>query len=81
MSYPITRVTVKDAPPPQRPVISVGRLYDCSPKAETVFSTVDRPLENEPVEDNKSESETDVKVVRGRRGRRPARANEDAETK
>ncbi|BCP41435.1 hypothetical protein MINTMi27_15280 [Mycobacterium intracellulare] len=83
-AYPVTHVTVRDTPPPQRPVISVGRLYDCSPKAEpeTVFSTITRVQNEEPAPaDETPEAETETKVMRNRRGRRPARANEDAETK
>lgn len=76
MSYPLTRIIVKDNPPPRRQVISVGRLYDCSPRVadepEIVFSTVERA----------DESLEETKVVTGRRGRRPApKSTEAAETK
>ncbi|RAV17509.1 hypothetical protein DQP57_00345 [Mycobacterium colombiense] len=78
MSYPITRVVVKDNPPPKRPVISVGRIYPTviSPEPETVFSTVRREEDSEA----EKSAETETKVVRGRR--RPApKANEAAESK
>lgn len=73
MSYPITRITVRDTPPPNQ-TITIGHMYAIAPQPEPVFSTVVR-LDEEDEQD-----ETEVKVVR--RGRRPViRANEAAETK
>jgi hypothetical protein len=75
LSYHVTRVVVKDTPPPQRPVVSVGHIYPIVPKSEpeTVFQTVG-------CEDEKSLDDAETKVVK-RRGRRPAKATEAAETK
>lgn len=86
MSYPITRVVVKDNPPPNR-VMTIGRIHT---EPETVFKThnpvVDREtriaeLEAE-LEDLKSvdEDRVETKVVRGRRPAQP-KATEGAETK
>lgn len=74
MSYPIAHVVVKDNPPPQRPLMTVGHIYPIV--QETVFKTVDRDEVDEIDEDDEAE----VKVVR--RGRRPKpKANEAAEVK
>lgn len=75
MSYPIAHVVVKDNPPPQRPVMTVGHIYPIV--QETVFKTVDREVEEDLEE---IDDEAEVKVVR--RGRRPKpKANEAAEVK
>lgn len=77
-AYPVTRVVVKDNPPPKRPVISVGRIFPIVQNAEpeVVFSTVRIEEDDDQVEDD-----TETKVVKPRRGRRPAAATEVAETK
>lgn len=75
----VTRIVVKDNPPPRRPVMSIGRIFPIVEKKdepEIVFSTVRREDDDE----KSFEDEAETKVVRARRGRRP-KANEDAETK
>lgn len=61
---------VRDTPPPNQTIV-IGHMYQIPPEPEPVFRTV-------RIEDD--EDETEVKVVTGRRGRRP-KANEAAETK
>lgn len=68
---------VRDTPPPTRPVMTIGRIYDIVQKPEPE-AELQRVQIEEEADDNKAESE--VKVVRPRRGRR-VKANEDAETK
>lgn len=80
ITYPITRVTVKDTPPPQQSTL-VGRLYDISPRAEKASGAIERVVEEGDVIDNDFIDDSETKVVK-RRGRRPApAATEVAETK
>lgn len=76
MSTSHTHVTVRDCPPPQREAEVVATLFAIIPEAEpeTQFSRVN--IEPEDIED-----EAETKVVKPRRGRRPAAATEVAETK
>lgn len=78
-AYPVTRIVVKDNPPPRRPVISVGQIYPIvqNPEPEIVFRTA----RAEEEDDEKSVEDAETKVVKPRRGRRPAAATEVAETK
>lgn len=79
MTYHVTHVKVVDNPPPERPIMTVGRLYALPQTPAAVFSTVTRAVE-EDEEDEKSLDEAETKVVTRQRGRRP-KANQDAETK
>jgi len=78
VSCPITHVVVQNTPPPNR-VMTIAHLYPIPPKEEVVFQTVGVELEEDAAE-VLEEDAAEAKVVR-KRGRRPVRANEDAETK
>ena len=82
MSYPITHVTVRDTLPPH-PVMTIGHIYPIQQQQETVFSTIERAVDEEEEEIERWEDDggdTETKVIKPRRGRRP-KAAETAETK
>lgn len=86
MNYPITHVVVKNTRPPNH-VATIGHLYPIQQQRdpETVFRTVVPDEDEEDIErweddGGAEEDETEVKVVKPRRGRRP-KATVVAETK
>lgn len=76
MTIPVTHLTVRDTPPPNQTMV-VGRMYSITP--EPLFKTFIPDYAN--IDDDDEDDDTETKVVHGRRGRRPAKANEAAETK
>lgn len=82
MTIPVTHITVRNTPPPGSDKVVVGRIYPISPQPEPMFKTFipEYAPNAEDLDDELAEDDAEVKVVRGRRGRRP-KANEAAETK
>lgn len=80
MTIPVTHLIVRDTPPPNQTQV-IGRIYPINP--EPVFKTYipDYAPNIDDDDEYDDDEDTETKVVRGRRGRRPAKANEAAETK
>lgn len=79
MTTHVTHVVVRDTPPPNH-VMTVGHLYPIG--QETVFKTHTPEFVTDEVDEKDFTDEVEAKVVRGRRGRRPApHATDKAEVK
>jgi hypothetical protein len=79
MTTQVTHVVVRDTPPPTH-VMSVGYLYPIG--QETVFKTEAPTFTSDEEESEDFVDDAEVKVVRGRRGRRPMpKGTDEAEAK
>ena len=69
-------IVIKNTPPPRRETVVLAKLFPImnEPEPETIFQRVN-------IEPEDLENPAETKVVKPRRGRRPAAASEVAETK